>query len=181
MSNGNASSIYKQSAANANQNENNAQGSYGTASGLYGDEALNPGYSNADKTAITQATVGGLAGAANSAITSLRNRAAATGNGAGANDTAKTISRTEGQDESQALGGLQEAFANKAIAGRQNAAAGEAGLYGEGNNAANAENATAGQISTQPTFWQKLALVGAQAAGNYLSNKGKSGQSGAGG
>lgn len=164
MSNGSASKIYNQSAANANQNEKNAQASYGTAQDLYSEEAQNPGYSNAERTGITQAAVGGLAGAANSAITALRNRVAATGNGAGANDTAKTIARTEGEDESQALGGLQEAFANKRIAGTQNAAAGESGLYGEGNSAANQENSTAGNIATQPSFWQRLALGGAAAA-----------------
>ncbi|MGH9482555.1 MAG: hypothetical protein ACRD1L_10755 [Terriglobales bacterium] len=165
---------FNQASQAANQGYANQQAAYGQAYGGYGSELAAPGYTDAEKRAMTQATSGSLAGAFGAARARLQNQAARTGNAAGQNATEEELAIQQGQQNAQALGGLQQAFGQARIQGLQNAAAGMGGLYGTSTSAATAGMAnqanlvgTQGRMAMQPGFWGSLIAGGLGAAGKF--------------
>jgi hypothetical protein len=166
----------KQAYANANQaaqqGYQNQQQAYGSAYGGYSGELANPGYSAAEKQAMTQATAGSLAGAFGAARQRLQDQAARTDNTAGENATEEQLGLEQARQNAEAMGGLQGQFGQARIQGTQNALAGMGGLYGTStaatdaamNNAANLVN-TQGRVALQPGFWSSLLAGGLGAAG----------------
>lgn len=101
------------------------------AAGIYGQEAENPGYSDAEKANITQGVQGSLAGAFGAARSQLADRASRTGNAAGYGAAEEQLARDQGQQGAQAMGQLGQTFANARIKGQENAAQGLGGIGGE--------------------------------------------------
>jgi hypothetical protein len=155
-SNNQKNQVYNQSQQQAQQGAKNYQQSYDTASGGYGGELADPGYTDAEKQGMTQATTGSLAGAFGAARDRLQAGAARTGNTAGTNATEEQLALQQGRQNAQALGELQGQFADKRIQGQQNALAGEAGLAGQAGNYANENEANAGKMATTPGFWGRV-------------------------
>jgi hypothetical protein len=122
----------------------------------YTAEQKNPGYTPAEQTDITGATLGGVGAAFGSAQEGATNRAARTNNQAGlgaANDAlARARMQTSGQLEAQ----NRTNFANARISGSQNANAGLGGLFGTGSNAANATLGVNAKNAATPGFWDQF-------------------------
>jgi hypothetical protein len=151
----------------AKQGYQNQQNLYGSVAPMYQAEYNDPGYSDAEKQAMTQATTGSLAGAFGAARRRLQNQAARTGNTAGANAAEEELGLEQGRQNAQALGSLQGQFGNARISGQQNAMSGLGNLYGattQGldaamNNGANLV-ATQGRVATTPGFWAQVLQHG---------------------
>lgn len=107
----------------------NAQKAYGSAYGGYQDILNNPGYSAADKAAITSATLDPISSTYGSATQDLYNRAARTRNDAALTAGADQLARSKAEGLSNASGQLAQTFANTAMSERDRALAGMAGLY----------------------------------------------------
>lgn len=158
---------YNQASQAANQGYANQQASYNQAFGGYSGELASPGYTAAEKQAMTQAETGSLAGAFGAAKARLQNQAARTGNAAGENATEEQLGIEQGQQNAQALGSLQQAFGQARIQGTQNALQGMGNLYNTSTSAANAGMAdqanlvgTQSRVAMQPGFWGSF-LAGA--------------------
>ncbi|MGH9484547.1 MAG: hypothetical protein ACRD1F_05785, partial [Terriglobales bacterium] len=98
---GNANQAAQQAFANQNA-------SFTPAEAGYQSELASPGYTAAEKQAMTQADLGSLAGAFGAAAARERDRAAATGNTAGMNATEEELGRQQGQQQAQAMGSLAQ-------------------------------------------------------------------------
>jgi hypothetical protein len=89
-----------------------------------------PGYSAADKGAITQATLGGLGAGYGAAEDTARRRLASTGNPAGFGATLDKLAQDRAAGTATAEAGLQGKFADTAMAQRNQALQGLSSLYG---------------------------------------------------
>ncbi len=166
----------------AQQGYENQQQSFGTDYGGYSNELQNPGYTDAEKQAMRQATTGSLAGAFGAARTRLQNQAARTGNTAGENATEEQLALQQGRENAQALGSLEGDFAKERIQGEQNALAGLGQLYGTStsatdaamNNAANLVG-TQSKVAMQPGFWSQMLAAGIGATGKMFGGGGGKG------
>jgi hypothetical protein len=107
----------------------NAQNAYSSAMGGYQGILANPGYSTADKSAITSATLDPIASSFDSGTADLYNRAARTRNDAGVTAAADQMARSKAEGLSNASGSLAQTFANTAMSERDKALAGISGLY----------------------------------------------------
>lgn len=169
---------YGQASDVASQASQNQQALLGSAMPGYRAELASPGYTPAEQQAITQATEGSLAGAFGAARSRMADTAARTGNPAGYVAGEEELAREQGQQNAQALGGLEEAFGQARIQGEQNALQGLSGLYGETNpqissglGAQSSLVGTQGRVATQPGFWSRVAS-------NWLSPAGIAGARG---
>jgi hypothetical protein len=168
MSNGQKNAVFQQSQSQAGQAWNNYQNSYNDANQGYQSELASPGYTAAEKQAMTQATSGSLAGAFGAAQQRLQDQAARTGNSAGVDSTEEQLAMQQGRQNAQALGALQGQFANARIQGTQNALGGENSLANSSGNQSNQALANAGRMATTPGFWSRVLQSGLQGAASGL-------------
>jgi len=94
----------------------------------------NPGFSAADKAAITGQSQGALASAFDSLQQSAMNRMARTGNSAGYADLSDELAREKGRQESSVAQQNQIDFSNTAYQRQMAALQGLSGLYGVDTN-----------------------------------------------
>ncbi|HXE30747.1 MAG TPA: hypothetical protein VN515_02975 [Terriglobales bacterium] len=161
---------FGQSQQAAQRGYQNQQNLYSTLTPMYQAEYDNPGYSDAEKQAMTQAATGSLAGAFGAARDRLQNQAARTGNSAGENATEEELGMQQGRANSQALGSLEGQFGNARIQGQQNAMGGLSNLYGSTtqgldsamNTGANLVG-TQARVATTPGFWSQVLQHGLNA------------------
>lgn len=142
----------------------NQQQLYASLTPMLEQEYQQPGYTPAEQQGIRQATSGALAGAFGAARARLLNHAAQTGNAAGVIPAEEEMARQQAQQNSQALGGLEEQFGNARIAGQQNAMRGLQSLYsstsqplGIGMNAQTGLIGDQARLAAQPSFWSQVA------------------------
>lgn len=122
----------------------------------YQTQLQNPGYTDAQKTAITGATEGGIGAAFGSAAEGAANRAARTNNQAGLTSSMDELAR-ERMRTSGALGAQNEtAFANNAQGQTAQAESGLSGLFGQNNAQANTGLGIQSQNAQTPGFWQQF-------------------------
>jgi predicted alpha/beta hydrolase len=100
------------------------------ASGGYQNLLANPGYTQAQQSAITNATQSALASSFNALAQNAANRAARTRNSAGYGELIDSLARTQGQDQASLAQRNQIAFGNAARSDRLSALSGLSGLYG---------------------------------------------------
>ena len=100
----------------------------------YQSVANNPGYSDADKAAITGQSQGALASAFDSLQQSAMNRLARTGNSAGFADLTDELAREKGRQEASTAQQNQVNFSNTAFQRQMAALQGLSGLYGVDTN-----------------------------------------------
>jgi hypothetical protein len=152
---------------------NNAQNAYSGAMGGYQGILANPGYSTADKSSITSATLDPIASSFDSGTADLYNRAARTRNDAGVTAAADQMARSKAEGLSNASGNLAKTFADTAMSERDRALAGISGLYspslssadslyGTGTQAMEARNGVIQDVTGiaklfTPGFWAKGA------------------------
>lgn len=94
----------------------------------------NPGYSAADKAAITGQSQGALSGAYDALQQSAANRVARTRNSAGFSDLADELARQKGMQEANVAQQNQVNFSNSAFQRQMAALQGLSGLYGVDSN-----------------------------------------------
>jgi len=105
----------------------------GIYSGLlpgYQDLASGKGYSDADKAAITNATMGGLGATFDRLRQSAENRVARTRNAAGFNELEDELARSQGREAARLAAEDQFQFANEAQRRKEFGLRGLSGLYG---------------------------------------------------
>ena len=90
----------------------------------------NPGYSDAQKSAISNLSQSALSSAFNALAQNASDRAARTRNSAGYGELLDSLARTHGQDQSNLAQQNQIAFADAARSDAQSGLAGLSGLYG---------------------------------------------------
>lgn len=90
----------------------------------------NPGYSDADKSAMTTSTLGGIGATYGAARDSAANTVARTNNSAGYMSTLDDLARSQGRETATAEAGLQSKFADTALSERDKALSGVSNLYG---------------------------------------------------
>lgn len=164
----------------AGQLMGNAQQAYGSAYGGFQDILKSPGYSTADKSAITSATLDPIASSFGSASQDLYNRAARTRNDAALTASADQLARSKAEGLSNASGGLARTFADTALSERDRALAGLSGLYspslsGAGNLYGHATQAMMARPSVLSDIQQGLQIageIGGAGAGAYGSING---------
>jgi hypothetical protein len=108
----------------------NATQERGTLLPAYNSILKNPGYSAADKSAITQSTLGGIGATYGGARDAASNRVARTGNAAGYTAGADDLARSQATSTATAEAGLGEKFADTALTDRNTALSGLSNLYG---------------------------------------------------
>jgi hypothetical protein len=124
----------------ASQNSTNNQ-IYGSsqalgsqAAGGYENMLANPGYSQAQQSAITNLSQSALSSSFDALAQNAANRAARTNNSAGYGALIDSLARTRGQDSANLAQQNQLAFANASRSDTQSALAGLSGLYGTDSN-----------------------------------------------
>ena len=96
----------------------------------YQNLLANPGFTAAEKSAITNLSQSALSSAFNALAQNAANRVARTRNSAGYGELIDSLARTQGQDEASLAQQNQIAFANAARGDTFSALAGLSGLYG---------------------------------------------------
>jgi hypothetical protein len=104
------------------------------AAGGYQNLLANPGYSQAQQSAITNATQSALGSSFDALAQNAANRAARTRNSAGYGELIDSLARTQGQDQASLAQQNQIAFANASRSDTLSALSGLAGLYGTDAN-----------------------------------------------
>ena len=101
-----------------------------SAASGYRNLLANPGYTDAQKSAITNLSQSALSSAFNALAQNAANRAARTRNSAGYGELIDSLARTQGQDQANLAQQNQFAFGNAARSDRLSALSGLSGLYG---------------------------------------------------
>jgi hypothetical protein len=149
----------QQNAQNMLGTENaNAATTGNAATAGYLAEQANPGYTGAEKTAITGATEGGLGAAFGAAQEGAANTAARTNNAAGLTASNDALARQRMITSGNLADTNATNFANARIAGTNTANAGLGGLYGTNVSGANATLGHQTQNAAQPGFWDSLLM-----------------------
>jgi hypothetical protein len=104
------------------------------ATGGYQNLLANPGFSEAQKSAITNLSQSALSSAFNALAQNAANRVARTRNSAGYGELLDSLARTQGQDQANLAQQNQLAFANASRADQLAALGGLSGLYGTNAN-----------------------------------------------
>ena len=107
---------------------NEALGSAATSG--YQNLLANPGYTDAQKSAITNLSQSALSSAFNALAQNASNRAARTRNSAGYGELIDSLARTQGQDQANLAQQNQIAFGNAARSDTLSGLRGLSGLYG---------------------------------------------------
>lgn len=100
------------------------------AGGGYQNLLANPGYSQAQQAAITNASQSALSSSFDALAQNAANRAARTRNSAGYGELIDSLARAQGQDQADLAQQNQMAFANASRADKLAALSGLSGLYG---------------------------------------------------
>ncbi len=100
----------------------------------YQNLLANPGYSQAEQSAITNSSQSALSSSFDALAQNAANRAARTNNSAGYGDLIDSLARTQGQDSANLAQQNQIAFTNAARSGTLSALSGLSGLYGTDSN-----------------------------------------------
>ena len=101
-----------------------------TAAAGYQNMLANPGYTDAEKSAITNLSQSALSSAFNALSQNASNRAARTRNSAGYGELIDSLARTQGQQQANLAQQNQIAFGNAARSDTLSGLAGLSGLYG---------------------------------------------------
>src|ERR1019366_149902 len=101
-----------------------------TAAAGYQNMLANPGYSGAEKSAITNLSQSALSSAFNALAQNASNRAARTRNSAGYGELIDSLARTQGQQQANLAQQNQIAFGNAARSDTLSGLSGLSGLYG---------------------------------------------------
>jgi N-acetyl-gamma-glutamylphosphate reductase len=121
--------LAQQNAMNQQMYSSNEALGSAAASG-YQNLLANPGYTNSQKSAITNLTQSALSSAFNALAQNASNRVARTRNSAGYGELIDSLARTRGQDQANLAQQNQFAFDNTARSDTLSALGGLAGLYG---------------------------------------------------
>jgi hypothetical protein len=108
----------------------NSEGLGSQAAAGYQNLLANPGFSTAEKSAITNLSQSALSSAFNALAQNAANRVARTRNSAGYGELIDSLARTQGQDQANLAQQNQIAFGNAARSGTLAALSGLSGLYG---------------------------------------------------
>ena len=100
----------------------------------YQNLLANPGFSSAEKSAITNLSQSALSSSFDALAQNAANRSARTNNSAGYGALIDSLARTQGQDSANLAQQNQLAFANASRSDTQSALAGLSGLYGTDAN-----------------------------------------------
>lgn len=118
-----------------NQQLNSSGQALGSAAASgYQNLLANPGYTDAQKSAITNLSQSGLSSAFNALAQNASTRAARTRNSAGYGELIDSLARTQGQDQANLAQQNQLAFGNAARSDTLSALGGLSGLYGVDSN-----------------------------------------------
>lgn len=128
----------------------------------------NPGYTPAQKTAITGATEGGVGAAFGSAEEGAVNRAGRTGNTAGLTSNEDALARERMVTSGNLAAHNEAGFADAARQDRNFALTGKSGQYSTNLQGANATLGTLGHNAQTPGFWDNFGNAFAGAAGTLL-------------
>jgi hypothetical protein len=101
-----------------------------SAASGYQNLLANPGYTGAEKSAITNLSQSALSSAFNALAQNASNRATRTRNSAGYGELIDSLARTQGQDQANLAQQNQIAFGNAARSDTLSGLAGLSGLYG---------------------------------------------------
>jgi hypothetical protein len=101
-----------------------------TATSGYQNLLANPGYTDTEKSAITNLSQSALSSAFNALAQNASNRAARTRNSAGYGELIDSLARTQGQDQANLAQRNQIAFGNASRSDMLSGLAGLSGLYG---------------------------------------------------
>jgi predicted alpha/beta hydrolase len=104
------------------------------AAGGYQNLLANPGYSQAQQSAITNLSQSALGSSFDALAQNAANRVARTKNSAGYGALIDSLARAQGQDSANLAQQNQLAFGNAARSDTQSALAGLSGLYGTNSN-----------------------------------------------
>ena len=140
----------------------------------YSDILKNPGYSSADKNAMTLNTIGGIGATAGASRDALARRAGSTGNPAGFTAGLGMLNRDQMTSAANAEAGLQGKFADTALSERDKALGGLSNLSGVDVSTAQRYLEPGKMEPNQPGFWQNFLF-------NAKQNMEKLGSAGAGG
>src|SRR5712664_3674164 len=114
-----------------NQQLNSSGQALGSAAASgYQNRLANPGYTNAEKSAITNLSQSALSSAFNALAQNAATRTARTRNSAGYGELIDSLARTQGQDQANVAQQNQLAFANASRSDTRSALSGLSGLYG---------------------------------------------------
>ena len=105
-----------------------------TVAGGYQNLLANPGYTQAQQTAITGQSMGALAATFAALANSAANQTARTNNAAGYSDLLDSLARARGQQGANIAQQNQLAFANQSRQDQLSALQGLSGLYGTNSN-----------------------------------------------
>ena len=101
-----------------------------SAASGYQNLLANPGYTDAQKSAVTNLSQSALSSAFNALAQNASTRAARTRNSAGYGELIDSLARTQGQDQANLAQQNQLAFGNAARSDKLSALSGLSGLYG---------------------------------------------------
>jgi hypothetical protein len=108
----------------------NSQGLGSQAAAGYQNMLANPGYTNAEKSAITNSSQSALSSAFNALAQNAANHAARTRNSAGYGELIDSLARTQDQQQANLAQQNQIAFGNAARSDTLSGLSGLSGLYG---------------------------------------------------
>jgi hypothetical protein len=134
----------------------------------YASLLANPGYTPAQKTAITGATEGGVGAAFGSAEEGAVNRAARTNNAAGLSANEDALARQRMITSGNLAAQNEAGFAGAARGDRNLALGGLGGLYGTNLGGANQTLGTKAGNARTPGFWDTFGNSFANAAGGLF-------------
>ena len=151
--------------ASSAQNQAEAQGAYNFLMPAYQSMYSNPGYTPAQKDAITRASEGGTGAAFGAAAQDATNAAARTNNAAGLTSNMDALARTRMQTAGAQTAQNETNFANNAQKQQSQALAGIGSLYsgaqGAGLGYAGQSNQALGTLqrnAATPSFWDQLTM-----------------------
>jgi hypothetical protein len=108
----------------------NSQGLKSQATAGYQNMLANPGYTDAEKSAVTNSSQSALSSAFNALAQNAANHAARTRNSAGYGELIDSLARTQGQQQANLAQQNQIAFSNAARSDTLSGLSGLTGLYG---------------------------------------------------
>lgn len=134
----------------------NANAAAANPTAAYQSLLANPGYTEAQKNAITNATEGGIGAAFGSANQGAANTAARTNNTAGLTSSEDALARQRMITSGNLAAQNETGFANASRADRNTALGGLGGIFGTSTGAGNATLGTLAGNAKTPGFWDQF-------------------------
>lgn len=151
-----------------NQEQGNANAAQNYLMPAFKGIVANPGYTDPQKTAITQASEGGLGAAFGSAEEGAVNRAGRMNNEAGLTSTEDSLARDRMRTSAAVGAATQGRFADAARTDRNMGLAGIGGLFGQNLQGANTTLGHQAANAQTPGFWDTFGDSFANAFGKTL-------------